>query len=114
MRAGPCRPLRAPKIRIHSRREHVRASEPGRWPLSTSPELKARAARACLLAMTTDHIGHRICPFCGVWMVVRKADREGAANDTFECALCRTVIYVPRDDDGQPKQTDAATRATGA
>jgi len=36
-------------------------------------------------------------------MVVRKADREGAANDTFECALCRTVIYVPRQDE-QPAE----------
>ncbi len=46
--------------------------------------------------MTPDLIGHRTCPFCGVWMVVRKADRDDATNDTFECALCRTVIHVPR------------------
>jgi hypothetical protein len=46
--------------------------------------------------MSTDQPGHRSCPFCGVWMVVRKSDRKGAANDTFECALCRTVIDVRR------------------
>jgi hypothetical protein len=45
--------------------------------------------------MRTNDIGHRSCPFCGVWMVVRKADRKDAANDTFECALCGTVIHVP-------------------
>ncbi len=63
--------------------------------------------------MATDHIGHRTCPFCGVWMVVRKADREHAANDTLECALCRTVIYVPRDGE-QPEETNAETHAPRA
>ena len=62
----------------------------------------ARRLRFCH-RMATDPVGHRTCPFCGVWMVVRKADREGAANDTFECALCRTVIYVPRQDE-QPAE----------
>ena len=41
-------------------------------------------------------------------MVVRKAEREGAANDTFECALCHTVIYVPRDGE-QPKEAAVGT-----
>jgi hypothetical protein len=56
--------------------------------------------------MSTDDIGHRSCPLCGVWMVVRKADRKGAANDTFECALCRTVIHVPREGE-KPQETPA-------
>ncbi len=46
-------------------------------------------------------------------MVVRKADREGATNDTFECALCRTVIYVPRAVE-QPKETNEQARAPRA
>ncbi len=62
--------------------------------------------------MTPDHIGHRTCPLCGVWMVVRKADRTSAANDTFECALCRTVIYVPRENERPREITPDPAQAT--
>ncbi len=62
--------------------------------------------------MSTDYIGHRSCPFCGVWMVVRKADRNGVANDTYECALCRTVIHVPRE--GEKAKETSAEAANGS
>jgi len=37
----------------------------------------------------------RTCPRCGVAMVGRKADARSAGDDTFECALCSTVVTFP-------------------
>lgn len=50
--------------------------------------------------MKTDTPDHRTCPFCGVWMASGKRDQRSASDDRFECALCRTVIYIPSD--GEP------------
>ncbi len=47
-------------------------------------------------------------------MVVRKAGRDVAANDTFECALCRTVIYVPRDREPSEERVAQAAHAPRA
>jgi hypothetical protein len=48
-------------------------------------------------------------------MVVSKSDRKGAANDTFECALCRTVIYVPQAGERERKDDcSSGVHAPGA